>query len=104
MLTHDLLLIDTGRVRVFGAGGADFATEEIGFRFRPRTKGLTFFALQPPVDVTGTMTDFRVGLARGQAPQTITRFLSSSFVEPIRLLTRGRLPRDGADVCTDPMR
>ena len=104
VLTHDLLLIDTGRVRVFGAGGADFATEEIGFRFRPRTKGLTFFSLQPPVDVTGTMTDFRVGLARGQAPQTITRFLSSSFVEPIRLLTRGRLPRDGADVCTDPMR
>ena len=40
--------------------------------------------LSPPVDVTGTMTDFRVGLARGQAPQTITRFLSSSFVEPIR--------------------
>jgi hypothetical protein len=89
---------------VSGVGGANFATEEIGFRFRPRVKRLVFFSLQPPVDVTGTMTDFRVGLARGHAPATITRFLSSTFVEPIRLLTRGTLPRDGADVCTDPMR
>lgn len=104
VLTHDVLLIDTERVRVSGVGGANFATEEIGFRFRPRVKRLVFFSLQPPVDVTGTMTDFRVGLARGHAPATITRFLSSTFVEPIRLLTRGTLPRDGADVCTDPMR
>jgi len=103
-LTPDALLIDTRRVRVVGTGGADFATEEIAFRFRPRAKGPAFLSLQPPVDVTGTMTDFRIGVARGSTPETLARFFTSVFVVPVQMLTQGRLPADGRDVCTDPLR
>ena len=103
-LTHDTLLIDTGRVRVFGSGGADFSTEQIAFRFRPRAKGPVLFSLQPPIDVTGTMTDRRMGVARGSTPETLARFFTSVFVVPIQMLTQGRLPADGRDVCTDPLR
>jgi len=104
LLTQDALLIDTTRVRVFGIGSANFATEEIGFRFRPRAKGMVLFSLQPPIDVTGTMTSFRVGIPRGSTVDTAARFLTSVFVVPMQMLTQGPLPRDGADVCTDPLR
>jgi uncharacterized protein involved in outer membrane biogenesis len=103
-LTHDTLLIDTTRVRVSGAGGADFATEEIAFRFRPRAKGLALLSLQPPVEVTGTMTDYRVRVPPSSIPDTVTRFLTSVVVVPLQMLIRGPLPRDGRDVCTDPLR
>jgi uncharacterized protein involved in outer membrane biogenesis len=103
-LTHDALLIDTSRVRVLGAGGADFRTEELGFRFRPRAKGLQLFSLQTPVNVTGTLTDFHIGVSAGDVLGTIARFLGSVIVVPLERLTQGPLPRDGADVCTDPLR
>jgi hypothetical protein len=103
-LTHDALLIDTTQMRVLGAGGIEFATEEIDFRFRPRAKGLQFFSLETPVRVTGTLTDFNVGVAPGDVLATIARFLGSVIVVPIEWLFRGPMPRDGADVCTDPMR
>ena len=103
-LIPDALLIDTSRVRVLGAGSADFATQEIAFRFRPRAKGLVLFSLQPPVDVTGTMTDFRVGVPLNSIPGAVARFLTSVFVVPMQMLTQGRLPPDGSDVCTDPLR
>ena len=103
-LTHDLLVIDTTRVRVLGAGGADFLTHEIAFRFRPRAKGPVLFSLQPPIDVTGTMTNFRIGVPPGSTFGTVARFLTSVFVVPFQTLTQGPLPVDGADVCTDPLR
>ncbi len=103
-LTPDVLLIDTTRVRVVGAGSANFATEEIAFRFRPRAKGPVLFSLQPPIDVTGTMTDYRIGVPPGSIFSTVARFFTSVFVVPIQTLTQGRLPVDGADVCTDPLR
>jgi hypothetical protein len=103
-LTHDALLIDTSRMRVLGAGGADFATEELGFRFRPRAKDFQLFSLQTPVSVTGTLTDFQVGVGAGDVLGTIARFLGSVIVVPLERLTQGPLPRDGVDVCTDPLR
>jgi hypothetical protein len=35
---------------------------------------------------------------------TIARFIGSAVVVPFQWLTEGPLPRDGADVCTDPLR
>jgi uncharacterized protein involved in outer membrane biogenesis len=103
-LTHDALLIDTSRMRVAGAGGVDFDTEALAFRFRPRAKEFQLFGLQTPVNVTGTLTDFHVGVSAGDVLGTIARFLGSVIVVPFETLTQGPLPRDGADVCTDPLR
>jgi hypothetical protein len=103
-LTRDALVIDTSRMRVLGAGGADFATEEIDFRFRPRAKGLQLFSLETPVRVSGTMTDFSVSVSPGDVLATIGRFLGSVIIVPLETLFRGPLPRDGRDVCEDPMR
>jgi len=103
-LRDDTMVIDTTRVRVRGAGGANFETEALGFRFRPRAKGLALLSLQTPLQVTGTFTDYSIGVEAGDVLATILRLLGSVVVVPFEWLTQGPLPRDGADVCTDPLR
>jgi hypothetical protein len=104
VLTRDALLIDTSRMRVLGAGEVDFGTEAIDFRFRPRSKELQLFSLETPVRVTGTITDFSIGVSPGDVLATLARFFGSIIIVPLETLFRGPLPRDGADVCTDPLR
>jgi uncharacterized protein involved in outer membrane biogenesis len=103
-LTRDALVIDTSRMRVLGAGEIDFATEAIDFKFQPRAKGAQLFSLETPVRVTGTLSDFDVGVSPGDVLASIGRFFASMIVVPLETLFRGPLPRDGADVCTDPLR
>jgi len=43
-------------------------------------------------------------VARGSTPETLARFFTSVFVVPVQMLTQGRLPAHGRDVCTDPLR
>jgi uncharacterized protein involved in outer membrane biogenesis len=103
-LTDDAILIDTSRMRVSGKGGADFRDETLAFRFQPQAKSAQLFSLATPVDVTGTFTDFSVGPGVGDVLLTLGRFFGSVVVVPFQWLTEGPIPRDGADVCTDPLR
>lgn len=104
VLTHDALLIDTSRMRVIGSGRVDFDSEQLDFRLAPRAKTAQFFSLATPIGVTGTLTDYKIGVAPGGMAETALRLLTSVFVVPIEKLAKGSLPRDGADVCVDPLR
>jgi uncharacterized protein involved in outer membrane biogenesis len=103
-LSDDAILVDTSRMRVTGKGGADFRDETLAFRLQPQAKSAQFFSLATPVDVAGTFTDFRVGPSVGDVLLTLGRFFGSLVVVPFEWLTEGPIPRDGADVCTDPLR
>jgi hypothetical protein len=104
VMTEDVLLIDTTRVRATGKGRADFGTEEVSFRFSPRAKGLALGSLQTPLRMEGTMTDFRIFAAPEDIFEAIARVFTSFVTVPLQTLFRGGLPRDGADVCDAPMR
>ena len=104
VLTDDKIMIDTTRVRVRGAGSANLRTEELAFVFRPRAKGFPLFRLQTPLRVTGTLTDYRFGVTQRDWVESILRLAGSPILIPLERLTLGPLPRDGADVCTDPLR
>ena len=104
VLSDDKLMIDTTRVRVRGAGSANLRTEQLAFVFRPRAKGLALFRLQNPLRVTGTLTDYKIGIDRRDLVVSTLRMLASPIIVPWERLTLGPLPRDGADVCTDPLR
>jgi hypothetical protein len=104
VLSDDKVLIDTTRVRVRGAGSANLRTEKLDFMFRPRGKGFDLFRLQKPVRVTGTLYDYRFGIDRRELISATLRMLASPILVPWEWLTLGPLPRDGADVCTDPLR
>ncbi len=103
-LKEDALLIDTSRIRVSGRGGVDFAGDTLAFRFEPRAKTPQPFSLATPVEVTGTLTDFHVGPSPGDLLATVPRFLGSLILAPIEALGVELVPRDGRDVCADPLR
>jgi uncharacterized protein involved in outer membrane biogenesis len=103
-LTEDRLVLDTSRMRVDGRGQVDFAAERIEFRMQPRAKRAQLFSLQTPVDLHGTLEDFKVGVRGEDVIATVARFFGSVFVVPFERLREGPLPVDGHDVCTDPLR
>jgi hypothetical protein len=104
ILTHQAILLDTSRMRVSGQGRVDFPDERLVFKLAPQAKTAQFFSLSTPVQVTGSFTDFKVGLVPGALAETTVRLLTSVFVVPIQKLTQGSIPRDGADVCTAALR
>lgn len=104
IVSDDKILIDTTGVRIRGAGQANLATEALSFVFRPRAKGLALFRLQNPLYVTGTLFDQRIGLDRRDAFESVVRLIASPILWPIERFTLGPLPRDGSDICADPLR
>lgn len=104
VLKHDAILIDTTRMRVTGEGGVDFRDETLGFRLQPRAKEPQLFSLATPVQVSGTLTDPRVGAGAGDVLGTLARFVGSAVLFPLYLLPQGKVPSDGADICADPIR
>jgi hypothetical protein len=104
MLSDDKVLIDTTRVRVNGAGSANLRTDALDFVFRPRAKGFALFRLQKPLRVGGTLYDFRFSIDPRELVWATLRMLASPIIAPWEWLTKGPLPHDGADVCTDPLR
>ena len=62
------------------------------------------FRLQTPLRVTGRLGDQRFGIERRDVAESVLRLIASPILLPIERLTLGPLPRDGADVCTDPLR
>jgi uncharacterized protein involved in outer membrane biogenesis len=103
-LTGDKIMIDTTAVRVRGEGHANLATEELAFIFRPRAKGLALFRLQTPLHVTGTLEDQHFGHDRRDMLESVLLLIASPILLPVERLTLGPLPRNGADLCTDPLR
>ena len=104
VLRDDKILIDTTALRIRGAGQADLASEELAFVFRPRAKGFALFRLQTPLRVSGSLTGQRFGFTPLDLAESVLRLIASPILLPIERLTLGPLPRDGADVCTDPLR
>ena len=103
-LTDDKIVIDTTSLRIRGTGHANLATDELAFVFRPRAKGLALFRLQTPLRVSGTLENQQIGTDSRDTFESVLRLIASPILLPIEYFTLGPLPRDGADLCTDPLR
>lgn len=103
-LSDDEIVIDTSTVRIRGAGHANLKTEELAFVFRPRAKGIGLFRLQTPLRVDGTLTDQRFHFDRQDVFTSMLRLVASPILVPVERMVLGPQPRNGADVCTDPLR
>jgi uncharacterized protein involved in outer membrane biogenesis len=103
-LADDKIMIDTSTVRIRGTGNANLATEKLAFVFRPRAKGIGLLRLQTPLRVGGTLTDQRFYFTQADVLESVLRLIASPVLLPIEWLTRGPMPRDGSDVCMDPLR
>lgn len=98
-LTDRIIVLDTGRMRVVGRGSADFDEESLDLRMRPQAKSAQFFSLATPIQVTGTFSDFKIGVAPGGMIETIGRLATSIVWVPLQKLFGKKIPADGADVC-----
>jgi hypothetical protein len=103
-LAGETMLIDTTSVRIRGEGAAHLATEQLGFVFRPRAKGIGLLRLQTPLRVGGTLYDQHFYFTQGDVMESVLRLIASPVLLPIEWLRHGPQARDGADVCTDPLR
>ena len=103
-LTQDKILMDTSRMRVSGQGMVNFNTQALAFRLVPTAKSPQFFSLATPVGVTGTITDFKIGVSGSDVAETVARLFTSVIVVPIQSVFGRKLPRDGADVCANATR
>jgi AsmA family protein len=103
-LDDDKIIIDTTALRIRGTGHANLVTEELDFVFRPRAKGVALFRLQTPLRVGGTLTEQTFSVKWFDVVGSVARLVASPVLLPIERITLGPLPRDGADVCTDPLR
>jgi len=86
-------------MRVTGKGSADFGTETLNLRLRPQAKTAQFLSLATPVQVTGTFTDFKIGVSPGDVIETVGRIATSIIWVPLQKLGGKKIPSDGSDVC-----
>ncbi|HWQ37686.1 MAG TPA: hypothetical protein VNM24_03610 [Burkholderiales bacterium] len=101
-LVDRAIVLDTSRMRVIGTGHADFKTEQLRLRLRPRSKTAQFLSLATPIGVNGSFTEFSIGVSPGDVVETVGRMATSVIWVPLQKLFGSRIPRDGSDVCSDP--
>lgn len=102
-LTPDAFVIDTSRMRICGTGWADFKKEAVSLRVAPIPKKPAFFSLATPVGIQGDFSDFQLGIVPGGLVGTSVKFITSPIHVPIAMLARVKLPKDGGDVCSQPL-
>jgi hypothetical protein len=102
-LTQDQILLDTSRMRVGGKGTVDFGTEALYFRLVPTAKTPQFFSLATPIEVNGTITNFKIGVSGSDVLETSVRLFTSVIVVPLQKLFQRGVPRDGSDVCVSAL-
>jgi len=102
-LVDRTILLDTGRMRVTGKGWADFGSETINLRMRPQAKTAQFLSLATPIEVSGTFSDFKIGVSPGDVIETVGRLATSIIWVPLQKLFGKKIPQDGSDVCGEPL-
>lgn len=98
-LSDRIIVLDTGRMRVVGKGSADFDAESLDLRMRPQAKSAQFLSLATPIRVSGTFSNFKIGVAPGGMIETVGRLATSIVWVPLQKLFGKKIPADGADVC-----
>lgn len=103
ILSDRAIVMDTGRMRVTGKGGANFRDETVHLRMQPRAKTPQFLSLAIPVEVSGGFGNFKVGVSAGDVLGTIGRVATSIFWVPVQKLFAKPVPADGSDVCPNAL-
>jgi len=99
LLSPNIFLIDTTKIRICGKGHVDFKKETIDLKMAPTPKKPEFFSLATPIEVRGNFDDFGVGIQAGGLFGTTIRFIASPVTVPLARLFSKSLPDDGGDVC-----
>ena len=103
ILTPDVLLIDTTKIRICGQGQVNFKDGHIDLKLAPTPKKAEYFSLATPIEVKGNFRDFGVGVQPGGLFGTTVKFIASPVTTTFMRLANKELPSDGNDVCAMPI-
>ena len=98
-LSDKTILIDTSRMRVTGKGGVDLAKEDIQLKMQPHAKTPQFLSFSIPVELSGNINDFHVGVSPADLLGTVGQLVTSVIWVPLQTLLGKETPADGRDVC-----
>ena len=101
-MTPKSLFIDTTNVQVSGTGEADFATQRLDFKFKPKAKRPKMFRLGTPIQVRGDFSDFRAGASPDEVVITAFRF-ATSVLAPLQRIFSAPVSADGEAACLAAM-
>jgi hypothetical protein len=98
-LSDKSFLIDTSRMRVTGKGAVDFDAEKLKLYVQPYAKTPQFLSLAIPIELSGSLDDFNVGVRAGDVVETVGQFVTSVIWVPLQMFFGKTTPLDGRDVC-----
>lgn len=88
LATIEDLLLDTRRITIAGSGILELDTETIDIFIAPRPKRTSLISLANPVEITGTLTQPEVSVARLPSRRRLGRTgLLAGLINPVFLLT-----------------
>lgn len=100
LLTPDLFLIDTTKIRICGQGQIDFNKEYIDIKVAPVPKRPEYFNLATPLQIQGSFANLGIGIQPGGLFGTAVKFIVSPVTVSVKRMVNKDLPVDGSDVCT----
>jgi uncharacterized protein involved in outer membrane biogenesis len=103
LLTPEVFLIDTSKIRICGKGQVDFRKEQLELKMAPTPKRPEYFSLATPIEVRGNFADFGMGIQSGGLIGTAVKFIASPVTTTLQRLVGKELPADGKDVCAMPI-
>lgn len=99
ILTPDLFVVDTSKMRICGSGTVDFKKQSLELDVTPKAKKAEFFSLATPLKVSGTFDDIGLGVKQGGMVGSAFHFITSPITTPIKRVILDKIPEDGSDVC-----
>lgn len=99
LLTPNIFLVDTTKIRICGKGQIDFDKEYIDIKVAPTPKKPEYFSLATPLQIQGSFAELGVGIQSGGVFGTVVKFLVSPVTVSLGKMVNKKLPADGSDVC-----
>ncbi len=103
LLTPDIFLIDTTKIRIYGKGQINFNKNYIDIKVAPAPKKPEYFNLATPLQIQGSFAKPGVGIQPGGLFGTTVKFLVSPVTVSMKKIVNKILPADGSDICDMPI-
>lgn len=99
IMKPDVLVLDTSKIHIEGAGVVDFKANTIDIHLNPKPKSPKFFSLAIPVSVTGPLTDFHVGVSAHGVIESVFNLATGVVTVPFQKLFSKKQAEDGNESC-----
>jgi len=99
IITPEVFLLDTSRIRVEGKGSVNLKTDEIDFHLLPTPKTAHLFSAATPVSISGSITDPNIGVSASDVVGSVSHMAVGLITTPFKKLFLESIEPDGKTAC-----